>query len=302
MDLAEAADALYALPRDEFTPARGELVTQVRADGDRELAGRIGALRRPTVAAWLVNQLARQRPGELDALTALGARLRRAHEELDGAALRELSQERRALLDRLAGTARELGAAAGVGVSEPVSRELDEMFGAGLAEEAAGRALLAGRLHSAKALTEAPADGAAWPAPAAGARPRPTLVRSGPPSEPAPPDTAVGSREEPAERGPSAARRRLRAELDRLEEALAALDERHAEADRSYQEASAEETEAHREVARRRAALVSAEEAEQRARQRARFARRTREDAERDRTRAARRTEVARERLAALQD
>lgn len=161
MELDAVAGALYALPREEFTTARDAKAREARAGGDRALATAIGRLRRPTVAAWLVNQLARRRPEELAALGELGARLRAAHEQLDGTALRELSARRRELLTALGKATNELGAADGVPVSESVGRDLESLFTAALAEPAAQRALASGRLSSAKDLTDA--DALNWP-------------------------------------------------------------------------------------------------------------------------------------------
>lgn len=309
MDLEAAADTLYGLPREEFTSARGELVKQARATGDRELATAIGGLRRPTVAAWLLNQLARQRPEELRTLTELGERLRAAHEQLDGAALRELSGQRRDLLSGLTRSAREVGRAAGVRMADAAARELEEMFGAALADAPAARALAGGRISSAKTLTET--DGG-WPSVAPRARPRPAPVRAPAPTGSGPresgPKSAPESKSEPdagtepAREAPNPALGKARTELARLSAALAEAERRHTEAGAAYDHATAEETEAQQRVARRRAELVAAEQREQQARQRARFARRARDDADRARAQAHRRVTMAADRLAALRD
>ncbi|HEX6459560.1 MAG TPA: hypothetical protein VF032_11635, partial [Thermoleophilaceae bacterium] len=55
----EQLDALYGLPLEEFTPRRDELSKELRAAGSRDAAAWVKALRKPTAAAWLVNQLAR---------------------------------------------------------------------------------------------------------------------------------------------------------------------------------------------------------------------------------------------------
>ena len=56
-------DDLYGLPLDRFVAERGALAKALRADGRRDEASRVAALRKPSVAAWAVNQLARtQRP------------------------------------------------------------------------------------------------------------------------------------------------------------------------------------------------------------------------------------------------
>lgn len=161
MDLDTVADELYALPRDEFTSARDERARQARADGDRELAGRIGRLRKPSTAAWLANLLAREQPDEVGGLVELGDALRRAHSELDGEALRRLSGQRHELVAALAGQARELGRAAGHQVSDSASRELEDTFTAALGDPDAARTLAAGRLTT--ALQPGAGDGWGWP-------------------------------------------------------------------------------------------------------------------------------------------
>ncbi len=54
---------LYGLRPEEFTRARDAEVKQARADGDRAGAAAIAALRRPSLAAWLVNALMRDTAG-----------------------------------------------------------------------------------------------------------------------------------------------------------------------------------------------------------------------------------------------
>lgn len=290
----EAAAELYGLPRDEFTAHRDERVRRERVAGRRELAAAIKALRRPTVAAWLVNQLARTSPAELAALDELGASLRAAHEHLDGEAIRELSGRRRALIDGLVRAAARLGGGAGVAVSEAARRELDEIFSAALAEPTAARAVASGRLSSTRELTDEAA--AHWPAIAPDARARPVAL----PAAATPRRRA--ERPEPAKpTGPSPALRRAQAELAAAEDAEAQARSRHAEAERGERTAADDEAAAQREVARLRAELADAEQAQQRAGQRVRFARRAREDAERGLRDAGRRTELARERRDALE-
>jgi hypothetical protein len=93
---------LYALPPEQFIAARDEAVKQARAAGDRRLAAEIGKLRRPTVAAWVVNRLAQERPEMVEELLDLGEALRSAQRNLRGDELRELSMQRRALVSALA--------------------------------------------------------------------------------------------------------------------------------------------------------------------------------------------------------
>ncbi len=64
----DAIDALYALPLEAFTAERDALAKRLRKDKDRDGAGAVAKLRKPTAAAWMLNQVAR---GEPDAVTAL---------------------------------------------------------------------------------------------------------------------------------------------------------------------------------------------------------------------------------------
>ncbi len=54
-----AGDELYGLPLERFVPERAALVKALRAEGRREDAAQVAKLRKPSVAAWAVNQLVR---------------------------------------------------------------------------------------------------------------------------------------------------------------------------------------------------------------------------------------------------
>jgi hypothetical protein len=75
-------DALYRADPDEFVTARQALVKRLRSEGERDRAAAVAKLRRPTAAAWAVNQLAHRHPDELARLLELGHELHRAHERL----------------------------------------------------------------------------------------------------------------------------------------------------------------------------------------------------------------------------
>ena len=107
----ELADQLYAAPPDGFVAARDAAITAARAAGDLTLAKEIAKLRKPTIAAWLVNLLALRRPDLIEQLVDLAGALRSAQRELRGAELRELSTQRRAAVAGLVASARELAVA-----------------------------------------------------------------------------------------------------------------------------------------------------------------------------------------------
>ena len=72
MDFEEAADAVYAAPAADFIATRNELAKQLKAAGNPLASTRLKALRKPTVAAWVANLVARKLPDQLDDLLALG--------------------------------------------------------------------------------------------------------------------------------------------------------------------------------------------------------------------------------------
>jgi hypothetical protein len=68
-------DRLYQLPLSEFTSARDDLSKRLRADGEDERAQEVKKLRKPTAVVWLVNQLARERPLDVQRLIKAGESL-----------------------------------------------------------------------------------------------------------------------------------------------------------------------------------------------------------------------------------
>ncbi|HEX6653398.1 MAG TPA: hypothetical protein VF072_11690, partial [Thermoleophilaceae bacterium] len=112
-----ATEELYGLPPGEFTRARDARAKELRRDGDRDAANAVKALRRPTVAAWAINQLTRRRRKDLDALLSAGADLRAAQEELlaggDRSGFQNAAAHERALVARLAADATTMATEAG---------------------------------------------------------------------------------------------------------------------------------------------------------------------------------------------
>ncbi|WP_428961939.1 hypothetical protein [Micromonospora fluostatini] len=101
---------LYRTPPDRFVAARDAAVAEARRAGDPDTARQLARLRRPTVAAWLVNLLAICRPDLVADLVQLATGLRAAQRELRGPRLRELSARRRAVVTALVTEARRLAA------------------------------------------------------------------------------------------------------------------------------------------------------------------------------------------------
>ena len=146
--MASAAEELYALSPGDFTAARDERVAQARTSGNRDLARAIGALRRPTVSAWLVNQLVREAGDQVGELLVLGESLRQAQQDLAGEQVRELSVQRRRLITALVAEAKRLAERDGRAAGLQVEREVEATLQAALADADAAAAVRAGCLSS----------------------------------------------------------------------------------------------------------------------------------------------------------
>lgn len=146
--LADEAAALYALLPAEFVKARDARAKQLRAD-DKDLAAQVKALRRPTVAAWLVNLLAHE-AGALDPLLELGAALREAQSRLDTATMKQLSAQRPGIVGDLADRAARLAADRdpSFGDTATTREQVIATLTAALADPMAEQAVASGRLVS----------------------------------------------------------------------------------------------------------------------------------------------------------
>jgi hypothetical protein len=121
--------------------ARDEVARRLRREGDAEAARRVKALRRPSLSAWAVNQLARSQQRALEGLLAAGERLRAAHQAaLAGGDAAELRAATRAEREAVAGL---------------VSAALDRLREAGHPTTETIRDRIAATLHAAAASPEA---------------------------------------------------------------------------------------------------------------------------------------------------
>jgi hypothetical protein len=100
-----AVEGLYAEPPEHFVAARKELAARLKEGGDAGASKEAAALRKPTVAAWVVNRLARDRAGDIETLIEAGKNLASAQRTMaaGGGAdrLHEAAGERRRLVDAL---------------------------------------------------------------------------------------------------------------------------------------------------------------------------------------------------------
>ncbi|MFI1914181.1 hypothetical protein [Nocardia sp. NPDC020380] len=149
MTLEEVAAELYGLLPAQFVAARTERARAARDSGDKALATAIGALRRPTVAAWAVNLLSRSAAEDVDSLLGLGLALREAQRRLSADELRSLSTQRQQLINTLTRKAADLAAANGQSLTEATRREIGSTLQAALADLAVADQVHAGTLSAA---------------------------------------------------------------------------------------------------------------------------------------------------------
>jgi hypothetical protein len=149
-ELDAELDRLYGLPLDEFTAARNELATRLKKAGQADAAEQVRALRKPSVAVWTVNQLARRHPGEIEELVESGERLRDAQAKaLRGTAaetVREATGAERASLRKVTRLAEELLGEEGRPASAATLERIASTLRAAAVEPDAAPLLTAGRL------------------------------------------------------------------------------------------------------------------------------------------------------------
>ena len=131
-DLEAEATRLYGLPVEEFTAARDARVKELKAD--KELAKAVKALRKPTVAAWAVNLLVREREDLVRQVLSIGDSLREAQSSASGDALRELSKQRRQVVAAVVTTTRQLAADNGVRLADAAVDQVTATLQAALSD------------------------------------------------------------------------------------------------------------------------------------------------------------------------
>ena len=146
LHLRAAAAQLYAVPPARFTALRSELVAEARAAGEAELAREIGGLRKPTVAAWAINQFVREHPETVEDFRGFALLLREAQRTLDADQLRLLGRERSRRVDELAERIEAAAADAGQPIGAAAGTEVRETLTALIADEEAERSVLTGAL------------------------------------------------------------------------------------------------------------------------------------------------------------
>jgi predicted transcriptional regulator len=150
LELLAIADELYALPLGEFTPARDARAKELKGTG---LAAPVKALKKPSLAAWVVNLFVRRDPDQVGQVLSVGAALREAQAGMSGAELRELTKQRRQLTAAITTQARSLAREEGVKVTEAVAEQVEATLTAAIVSERCGDAVRSGLLVAALATT-----------------------------------------------------------------------------------------------------------------------------------------------------
>jgi DNA repair exonuclease SbcCD ATPase subunit len=148
-NLEKELDRLYTLHPASFVAERERLARALRKAGQRDEAEQVKRMRKPTVSAWTINQLARQERRDVDPLLDAGHRLREAQQGLlAGEDRKSLDEARRTQRDALASlrqAARRILVDAGHGSETTLDRIMGTLRAAAVSSE--GRELLArGRL------------------------------------------------------------------------------------------------------------------------------------------------------------
>lgn len=149
-DFDQEIDRLFELPPEEFTSARNDLVKRLKNEGEGPAAEQVKQLRKPTVAAWTLNQLARQENDSLQQLFAAGTTLRETQERAlqgdGGDALRQAQADERRALRALTQEAHRILEEAGRPASRSVLDQIASTLRAAAVSDKGRAALEAGRL------------------------------------------------------------------------------------------------------------------------------------------------------------
>jgi hypothetical protein len=148
--LLEIADGLYALPLGEFTPARDARAKELKGT---DLAAPVKALKKPSLAAWVVNLLVRRDADQVTQVLDLGAALRDAAAGMQGEELRALTRQRRQLTAAVTSGARALASGEGVKVTQAVADQVEATLTAAMLDARCAEAVRSGLLVTALAAT-----------------------------------------------------------------------------------------------------------------------------------------------------
>lgn len=142
-ELLSIADELYALPLADFTPARDAKAMELKGT---DLAKEVKALKKPSLAGWVVNLLVRHEADQVEQILQVGAALREAQASMSGDDLRQLTRQRRQLTAAVTTQARRLAREHGQKITEAVAAQVEATLTAAMVDEACAKAVRSGML------------------------------------------------------------------------------------------------------------------------------------------------------------
>jgi hypothetical protein len=151
-ELLAIADELYAAPMADFTPLRDARAKELKA-AKSELAPAVKALKKPSLAAWVVNLLVRREAEQVAQVLEVGVALRAAQANLAGEELRALTRQRRQLTAAVTTRARATAREEGVKLTQSVADQVEATLTAAMLDEGAAQAVRSGLLVAALAAT-----------------------------------------------------------------------------------------------------------------------------------------------------
>lgn len=149
-DLLAIADELYALSLADFTPARDAKAKQLKGT---DLGAAVKKLKKPSLAAWVVDLLVRRETEQVEQVLTVGEALREAQQAMSGDDLRALTRQRRQLTAAVTQQARSLAADAGVKVTQSVADQVEATLTAAMVDERCAQAVRSGLLVAALTAT-----------------------------------------------------------------------------------------------------------------------------------------------------
>jgi hypothetical protein len=147
--MADDEAALRDVAPEQFVAARDAVVRRLRAGGDKAAAARVAKLRRPALAVWVLNQVARTQPEAVEGLLGAGLELRGAMERaLDGDAsgLRLARDQERAAVDAVVAAADRRLAEAGFPATDVLHQRMAATLRAAIVDETVAARLRQGAL------------------------------------------------------------------------------------------------------------------------------------------------------------
>jgi DNA repair ATPase RecN len=142
-ELLAIADELYALSLPDFTPARDAKAKELKGT---DLGKEVKALKKPSLAGWVINLLVRHEPEQVEQVLQVGAALRAAQASMSGDDLRQLTRQRRQLTAAVTTQARRLAREHGQKVTEAVATQVEATLTAAMVDEECAKAVRSGLL------------------------------------------------------------------------------------------------------------------------------------------------------------